>query len=54
MYDLWNEMGMSEIEEQHLACQVRYIFKNERITEIKKFNRFNSCKQRLRRMIMSC
>ena len=26
-------MGMCEIEEQHLACQVRGIFKNKRITE---------------------
>ena len=34
MCDLWNEMGMSEIEEQHLACQVRSIFKNKRLTEV--------------------
>ena len=33
MYNLWNEMGMFEIEEQHLACQVRSIFKNKRLTE---------------------
>ena len=34
MCDLWNEMGMSEIEEQHLVCQVRSIFKNKRLTEV--------------------
>ena len=34
MYDLWNEMGMFGIEEQHLACQVSRIFKNKRPTEI--------------------
>ena len=34
MCDLWNEMGMSEIEEQHLACQVRSILKNKRLTEV--------------------
>ena len=34
MCDLWNEMGMSELEEQHLACQVRSIFKNKRLTEV--------------------
>ena len=34
MCDLWNEMGMSEIEGQHLACQVRSIFKNKRLTEV--------------------
>ena len=33
MNNLWNEMGMFEIEEQHLACQVRSIFKNKRLTE---------------------
>ena len=27
-------MGMFEIEEQHLACQVQNIFKNKRLTEI--------------------
>ena len=27
-------MEMSDIEEQHLACQVRWIFKNKRVTEI--------------------
>ena len=32
MYDLRNEMRMFEIEEQQLACQVRSIFKNKRIT----------------------
>ena len=25
---------MSEIQEQHLACQVRSIFKNKRLTEV--------------------
>ena len=34
MHNLWNEMEMFEIEEQHLACQVRSIFKNNRLTEI--------------------
>ena len=34
MYDLRNEMGMFEIEEQHLACQVRTILKNRRLTKI--------------------
>ena len=34
MHNLWNEMEMFEIEEQHLACQVRSIFKNKRLTEI--------------------
>ena len=34
MYDLWNEMGMFEIEEHHIACQIRSIFKNKIITEI--------------------
>ena len=33
MHDLRNEMGMSEIEEQHYACQVRSIFKNKRFTD---------------------
>ena len=35
IYNLWNEMEMLEIEEQHLVCQVRSIFKNKRLTEIK-------------------
>lgn len=30
MYDSWNEIVMFETEEQHLACQVRSIFKNMR------------------------
>ena len=34
MYNLWKEMGKFEIEEQHLACQVRSIFKNKRLTEV--------------------
>ena len=34
MYNLWNEIGMFEIEEEHLACQVRSIFKNKRLIEI--------------------
>ena len=34
MYDLWNEVEMFQIEQQHLACQVRSIFKNKRLTEI--------------------
>ena len=34
MHNLWNETGMFEIEEQHLADQVRSIFKNNRLTEI--------------------
>ena len=33
MHNLWNEVGMFEIEEQHLACQVRSIFKNNTLTE---------------------
>ena len=33
MYDLWNEMGISEIKKQHLASQIRSIFKNKRLTE---------------------
>ena len=28
-----NEMGMFEIEEQHFACQVHSIFKNNLVTE---------------------
>ena len=34
MYNLWNDMGMFEIEGQHLACQVRSIFKNNRLDGI--------------------
>ena len=34
MYNLWNETEMLEIEEQHLVCQVRSIFKKKRLTEI--------------------
>ena len=34
MYYLWNEVGMSEIEKQHLACQNRSIFMKKRFTEI--------------------
>ena len=34
MYNLWNEMGMFEIEDQHIACEVRSIFKNKRLPEI--------------------
>ena len=34
MHKLWNDIGMFEIEEQHLACQVRSNFKNNRLTEI--------------------
>ena len=34
MHNLWNEIGMFEIEKQHLARQVRSIFKNNRLTEI--------------------
>ena len=34
MHNLWNEIGMFEIEEQNLACEVRSIFKNNRLTEI--------------------
>ena len=34
MYDLWHEVGMSEIEEQLLAYHVHSIFKNKRPTEI--------------------
>ena len=34
MHNLWNEMRMFEIEEQHLACQVRNIFNNRRLKEI--------------------
>ena len=33
MHNLWNEMGMFEIEEQHFACQVHSIFKNNLVTE---------------------
>ena len=29
MHNLWNEMRMFEIEEQHLACQVRNIFQQQ-------------------------
>ena len=35
MYGLWIEMGVSEIEDQHFACQVCSIFNNKRLTEIK-------------------
>ena len=34
MYNLWNEMGMFEIEEQHLACHVCSIFENKILKEI--------------------
>ena len=34
MYDLWNEMEMSEIEDYLHACHARIIFKNKRFTEI--------------------
>ena len=34
MYDLWYEVGMSEIEKQLLAYHVHSIFKNKRLTEI--------------------
>ena len=34
MFDLWNEIGVSEIEVQYFACQVFSIFKNKRLTEI--------------------
>ena len=33
MHNLWNEIGLFGIEEQHLACQVGCIFKNNRLTE---------------------
>ena len=34
MHNLWNEIEMFEIKEQHIACQVCSIFKNNRLTEI--------------------
>ena len=34
MYNIWNQIGISEIEEHHLACQTCSIFKNKRLTEI--------------------
>ena len=34
MYNLLNEMGMFEIEKQHLACQARSILRNKRLKEI--------------------
>ena len=34
MYKLWYEMGMFEIEKQHLACYLHSICKNKRLTEI--------------------
>ena len=34
MHNLWNEIEIFEVEVQHLACQVRSIFKNNRLTEI--------------------
>ena len=34
MDNIWNKMGMFEIEEQHLECQVCSIFRNSRFTEI--------------------
>lgn len=34
MYDIWNEMGVSEIKEQYLASQVRSIFKSKKLEEI--------------------
>ena len=33
MYNKRNEMGMFEIEEQDLACQVRSIFNNKGLTK---------------------
>ena len=33
MHNLWNEIGMFEIQEQRLAFQIRSIFKNNRLTE---------------------
>ena len=40
MYDLSNEMEMFEIEEKHLACQVRRIFKNKKLeTEIQQLQK---------------
>ena len=34
MYNLWNEMGIFEIEEQHLTRQVRSIIRNKRLTKV--------------------
>ena len=34
MYKLWYEVGMFEIEKQHLACYLHSICKNKRLTEI--------------------
>ena len=34
MHNLWNKIGMFEIEEQHFACQFCSIFKNKGLTEI--------------------
>ena len=34
VHNLWNEIEIFEVEVQHLACQVRSIFKNNRLTEI--------------------
>ena len=34
MHNLWNEMGMFEIEEQYLACQICSIFNNKRFTNL--------------------
>ena len=33
MHNLWNEIEIFEVEMQHLACQVRSIFKINRLTE---------------------
>ena len=29
IHNLWKEMGMFEIEEQHIACQVRSLFQEQ-------------------------
>ena len=34
MFDLWNRMGMSEVEEQDLACRIRSILKNKILIDI--------------------
>ena len=46
MHNPWNEMGMFEIEEQHLACQVRSLFKNNTLQKL----RFSNCGERLKKL----
>ena len=46
MYNLWNEMGMFKIGNQHLACQVHSILKTRDLQKL----RFSSCGKRQKNM----